>query len=488
MKRLAHLSLLSTGLVLALFACRGGGNGDDTPGDDTPMPDAPPGGSVKVKDVQNDAMAKGTAVELRGVVVTAIDTYGDRTGDFFVQDAEGGAFSGIKVFGAPVDQVAALQVGDVVDITNAEKEEFALTADTSGRTVTELKSPEGGMMTVTKKGTGTAPAPEVVDAKMIAALDKTAREAEWEKWEGVLIKVVNARQLAEPRTFDNMPPISPDSYEFRITGIARVQSALAELNQDAAFGVCYDSIIGVGDYFFSDLVHPRATTDIVSGGTACNPMPTTVAEVQTMAGAELADLTNVVITALDNVGTSKGFWVADNMQAAVNTGVLVFLGTTAIPADYTVGATVNIQGAVTEFDLGSMGNPPVGNTLTEIDSLATPLPAATGNVGAPLPLAASVTDVNHIDNSEQYEGVLVRLTGVKITNAALGQGKVELSDNAANKVTMDDDAFLYGTQTMNTCFATLTGVMSVNVFDDVRTINPRNAQDMVVDATAAACN
>src|SRR5688572_19326053 len=124
MKRLANLALLSTGLVFALVACRGGG-GDDTQGDDTPPQDAPPGGSVKIKDVQNDTMPVGTAVEVRGVVVTALDNFGNRTGDFFVQDPEGGPFSGIKVFGAPLDQVATLQVGDVVDITNAEKDEFA---------------------------------------------------------------------------------------------------------------------------------------------------------------------------------------------------------------------------------------------------------------------------------------------------------------------------------------------------------------------------
>ena len=91
------------------------------------------------------------------MVVTAIDTFGNRTGDFFVQEPGGGEFSGIKVFGAPLDQVAALAVGDIVDITGAEKDEFALTSDMSGLKVTELKPVAGGTMTVTKMGTGHGP-------------------------------------------------------------------------------------------------------------------------------------------------------------------------------------------------------------------------------------------------------------------------------------------------------------------------------------------
>jgi len=34
----------------------------------------------------DDAMAAGTVVEVKGVVVTAIDSYGNRTGDLWVQE------------------------------------------------------------------------------------------------------------------------------------------------------------------------------------------------------------------------------------------------------------------------------------------------------------------------------------------------------------------------------------------------------------------
>jgi len=475
--RLTNLALLSTGLVFALFACRGGG------GDDTPMPDGPVGGSVKVKDVQAETMPVGTAVELRGVVVTAIDGFGDRTGDLWVQDVEGGAFSGVKVFGAPLDQLAAIAVGDLVDITNGEKDEFALTSDTTGRKVTEVKGAAGGMLTITKKGTGTVPAPQVVDAKMIATMDKATREAEWEKWEGVLIKVTNARQLAAKRTFGSMP--GPDSTEFRITGIARVQSVLADLNADEGFGVCYDSITGVGDYFFNDLVLPRSAADIVSGGTGCNPFAQTIVQAQTGTNVEIAQFTNAVVTAIGAGG--KGYWVADAAQGAVNNGVFVYTGSDPAPATAVIGSIVNVQGFVDEFDAPSA---PTGDKLTELSTET----GARGTVvtvagSAPTPLNATVAQVGTIAGGETYEGVLVKLSGVKVTNLNAGAGKVELSDNANNKVIMDNDTnFNWAAPGANTCYSSLTGVMSVQLIDDVRTINPRSVADMVVDASGTSCN
>src|SRR5690606_1871511 len=92
---------LSFALVLALAttaACRDTSSG----GDDTPMPDgSTPGDDVTIQEIQNDAMSSGTPVTVRGVVVVAVDAFGDRTGDLFVGEPEGGAFSGVKVFNAP---------------------------------------------------------------------------------------------------------------------------------------------------------------------------------------------------------------------------------------------------------------------------------------------------------------------------------------------------------------------------------------------------
>lgn len=485
--RTRSLAVLSLGLALA--ACRGddGGGG----GDDTPMPDATVGGAttifeVQCKDGPTDCMPVGTAVELEGVVVTAIDTYGNRTGDLWVQDPAGGEFSGVKVFGAPLDQVAALAVGDIVNITGAEKDEFALMTDDSGRKVTEIKASAAGM-TVTKTGTGTVPTPPTVDAVALAAMTKEAREAEWEKWEGVLIEVVNARQLAATRTFGTNP--GPDSNEFRITGIARVQSVLAELPSTAAFGVCYDSITGIGDYFFNDLVLPRAATDVVDGGTGCRPMAGSVVALQTGTNVEAVDVTDGYITARDDVGQDKGVWIADELAGAANNGVYVYLGRPAtLDAMYAVGARVNLQGLAEERDTAPMGMTPMGDTVTQVSGPPTvTVVAAPASQTTPAMTASPATLADIGAAGEPWEGVLVRVTLMEVT-ASLGNGKYELTSNSGEKLVMDDDAYVIPTgQTpaVGTCYTAVTGVMNVQLIDNLRTLNPRSAADLV---TGAGCN
>jgi hypothetical protein len=477
--RITTLALL--GLGLSLVACRGGDGDDDSGGtpDARPMIDSPPA-DVRIQDIQSDAMAPGTVVSVKGVVVTAIDAFGSRAGDLFVQEPEGGERSGVKIFGAPLDQVAMLQVGDLVDIAGAAKEEFALSSDTSGRKVTELK-PAGGGMTIKKVGTGTVPAPAIVDAVALSMMDKAAREAEWEKWEGVLITVINARQIAAQRSFGQ----GPDQVEFRITGVARVQSVLAPLPATNAFGVCYERITGIGDYFFNDLVLPRSTDDLVPGGTGCRPMATSIVAAQSTPNTEVVDLRDLVVTGRDDIGaTSKGFWVADALEAAPYNGIFVFTREVSAPAEYVPGAVVSVRGAVTEFDLGSGGNPPTGDTLTQI---AEPIHAlVSAPMGVPVPVKVTADVVSDIGESgEPYESVLVQVENVKVTNTNAGGGKVELTDNSGNKLIMDDDAFVWPEQVLNTCYATVTGIMSVQVIDNVRTINPRALTDFVV---GTGCN
>src|SRR5688500_12913085 len=111
---MTRIALVAVSLSLALLGWRAGGGGDDEVGTDGGG-DGSNAGEVTIQEVQNDAMTPGTQVEVKGVVVVQIDTYGKRTGDFFVAETGGGPFSGVKVFGAPLSVVATLQVGDIVD-------------------------------------------------------------------------------------------------------------------------------------------------------------------------------------------------------------------------------------------------------------------------------------------------------------------------------------------------------------------------------------
>ncbi|NVB83205.1 MAG: hypothetical protein HOV81_32835 [Kofleriaceae bacterium] len=521
------LSLLA--LVLGFAACRG----DDTSGDDMQGSDANPQKTeYTIQEIQNDSLpacdpaTPTTCVQLtiKGVVVTAIDTYGTKTGDFWVQEPEGGPFSGVHVYGAPLDQVAALQLGDVVDITGAQKAEFALTSDTSGNKLTELEPVEGGTMTVTKVMSGTPLEPTVVDALAIGQMsDFMARAAEWEKWEGVLVKVNN------PQAFSNDKCVGSACNDatlrsFELTGDVLVESALAAMPDPAVkLGDCFTSVTGVVDYFFDYQILPRTTAEIASGGTACpreNDATTcgddidndgngfkdcadfscqaavsscassaTVAAIQMGTTTGTVTLSNVVVTARDEAGGTRGIYVADALQAAQYNGVFVYMGSASPPANLVVGATVNVTGNVLEFDVGNAQNPAVGDKMTEISNstvtfvaapTGTPMPATTAN-------AQTLSDIGA--NGEPWEGVFVQLTNLKVTNNALGNNKVQLTDNNGVNIVMDDDLFVYPTPVTlpanNTCFATVTGVMNVQLNDDIRTINPRTMADMVI---GTGCN
>jgi len=395
-------------LGLSLVACRGGGGN----GDDVVTPDAP-GGVVHIQDVQNDSMPSGTAVTLQGVVVTAIDTFGAKTGDMWVEEPGGGEFSGVKVFGAPLDQVATLQVGDIVTISNAEKNEFACSGTICGggvfdpgQSITEIQGAGGGQMTITKTGTGTVPTPDTVDAAAIDALDLDGRNAEWEKWEGVLINVTNARQLNVAAPFGGG---AEDQQEFRITGGLNVETVLAAFPVSAALGTCYEGIVGIGDYFFDYLLLPRADTAFTAGGTGC-PVQTTATIADIQAGNVTGDVlvTDVFVTGLHS--NKRRYWIASSLTAAPNEGVFVFGSAVLDPS--IVGKKVNLSATVSEFNDDDMGG-----TLTELNNPGLDIQADAAGTVVPV---TNMTAVQLLDagTAPTFESVAVTLTNVNIT--ALG--------------------------------------------------------------------
>src|SRR5436309_12700757 len=107
-------SLVFGGMFLVACGGRDNGNKIDAAVDSV-------GGLVKIQDIQNDMMPPKTPVMLSGVIVTAIDNFGAKVGDIWVEEPEGGPFSGVHVYKADTSQVAQLQLGDIVDISNAMK-------------------------------------------------------------------------------------------------------------------------------------------------------------------------------------------------------------------------------------------------------------------------------------------------------------------------------------------------------------------------------
>jgi hypothetical protein len=498
-----RLSILASALLAAALvassACR-----SDT-ADDTVMPDGTgSNGAVKIQDVQNDAMPPGTAVTLKGVVVTAIDNFGDKKGDIWVEEPEGGAFSGVHVYNAPTNTVATLAPGDIVDITGAEKSEFALSSDTSGRTVTELEPITGGQMTVTKTGTGTVPAAATVDALAIGQMADPARSAEWEKWEGVLITVTNVSALNAPKQVSGSMP-DATLQNFGITGDAKLESSLAAFPTMIARNDCLGSVTGVVDYFFDYLILPRATAEVTTGGSGCPAAETLCTDTTDNDGNGFADCADnscvvneatcrdatITISALDTATTlptggleigavqtvcvtaigrnNQDFWVAVGPgSAGPNGGLYVYGQGSAIPGGMTAGTKVNVIGTVDSFNNDTMG---LG--LLELKELATTTSAGACAV-APVTNQTAANLTQDLMGKPMI-GSLVTLTDVKVT--ALGNS----GNHGAGAMVQGGTTFEYQSDILasylaagelNKCYATITGIWTYDVYTNAYSLQP----------------
>ncbi|MDB4956669.1 MAG: hypothetical protein JWO36_4238 [Myxococcales bacterium] len=496
---------LSTGL--ALVACR-----SDSPStiDGNGSGDSGNGGAVKIQMVQNDAMAPGTAVSLHGVVVTAIDNFGAKVGDFWVEEPEGGEFSGVHIFKATPSQVSPLMLGDIVDITGAVKSEFALTSDTSGRTVTELEPPMGGTINVTKTGSGTPLTPHVVDALAIGQMADPARSAEWEKWEGVLITVNNANVIGNLKQIGGATP-DPTLQSIAITGVAKLESSLAAFPANIQRNDCLASATGVLDYFFDYLLLPRTTAEVSTGGTGC-PAPenspqlcenstdddgngfTDCADLNCIVGdntcragstisaidmattlptggIEIGSVENVYVTAISSGG--KNFWVSKlpgTGQAAANQGLYVFTGAGMVPGTLAVKAKVDIIGTVSGFN-----NDATGNALTEFDQLQVTVSGAAA--AALLPVTGQMASTLTTDaGGKPLIGSLITLTNVAVVTAgtAANHGTGSLKQAGVTFESLADIIGMTGlpASEVGKCYASITGIWTYDVFNNMYGLIP----------------
>jgi hypothetical protein len=405
---------------LSLAACRGSDNKDQpdasmTPIDGSVTIDGMTAGGMHIQDVQNGSVKEGDAVELHGVVIVAFDTFGAKTGDLWLEEPGGGAYSGVHVFGAPVAQTASLVVGDIVDLKGAIKTEFVLKnadgtpQDKSGRTTTELQAPKGGTLTITKTGHTTPPAAYVLDANALDAMPQATRDAELEKWEGVLIKVTDVRSRTFPIGF-GAKPFPDDAYKTNITA-----NLVLESTQTKFVGVdgltCYASVTGVADYFFDWLLLPRNADDLVPG-TTCTPVTvtdSTIDALQATTPSGAIKLTDVYVTARSNSGTS--FWASTTPVAAPSQGVYVFQSSSTLALDPKIvpGAKVTVTGTVSEFNDDTMGG-----SLTEVAPLRLAVSADAPVALTPV-TGKTVTDLTVPATGPLYESVLVTLDNVAIT-------------------------------------------------------------------------
>ena len=512
------LSVLCLFLVFG-FGCGSRGGGDDD--GDNGGTDGGSDGDDTIFDIQSDSMPAGTAVTVKGVVVTAIDTYGEKKGGIYVEEPDGGAFSGVYVYLSGTE-AADLEVGNLVDLDGFVKDEFSWQGGCPGEentgSVTELSPGEGVTATVTKSGDGTVPEPEVLQPWDLAA---SADEAE--KWEGVLVKFDGARVLTPPSAEEKV-----DQVTMWVTGPFTIQSSLTELADTIAEGDCYSSITGIGDYFFDYKILPRSAADLAVGGDGdCLPAEntlelcgndvdddhsgqgdcgdfgcqdvvesctadTSIADIQngTVTRNSKVRLTDVVITGVSF--NKKRYWISDDVPtAAPNTGVYVYRPSGADPLDtgkYKIGAKLSLVGNVDQQLAGCSGN-----ALTEL-TFVEPDADPTGSGAGPTPMAGvDLATLASDTNGEPYEGVVVRLQKVSVKKIDQNESfnlEFTVTDGTADLV-VDDDIFRYEDVEEGQCL-NITGIMHYSTFDNSGdgglaphiTIEPRQASEV---STTTGC-
>lgn len=472
--RITKLQIAAALMGLSFAGCRGSDNKDNPDASVDPTIDGAPGdsnaGGTHIQDVQdpNGKVKVNDPVELKGVIVTAVDKFGAKTGDLFVQEPGGGQYSGVKVFGALTTELANLAVGDIVDIKGAIKSEFVLLSngqpqDTSGRTTTELVAASRGSLSVTKTGHTDAPAAHVLDANGLDAMAQADRDAEFEKWEGVLVTVNNVRTRTLPVGFGQRP-YPDDSYKADIT-----ENLVVESTMNKFVGVdglaCFATMTGPLDYFFDWLLLPRSPADVATG-TACAPQTIVETNIETIQGTAQAPtdklkITDVYVTAKSFNGQS--FWASKSPTAAPNEGIYVFQSASMLPltAAVVVGAKVTVVGNVTEFNDDTLGG-----TLTELAPLAYTVSADAPVVPTPV-TGKTVADLLVPATATTYESVLVTLDNVAITAVgASANGFIATGKQSGTEFKIGTDIIQLKGQNPNdandkgdlACYKTVTGL------------------------------
>ena len=199
---------------------------------------------VTINQIQQGEVAANATVQLTDVIVTSPLSF-DST-NFFVEEPEGGEYSGIDIynFGGDTD-APAIDVGDVVTIVGTYYEFY----DNS-----EVEISGAADVTVTSTG-GTVPDPvAIADASSIGTAGADA-----EKYEGVLVSVSDVTVSNTDTDYSTYGEFLVDSDSLMVGSIF-LDSFL-----NPSVGDTYASITGPLFYTYSNMaIEPRDTDDVVT--------------------------------------------------------------------------------------------------------------------------------------------------------------------------------------------------------------------------------
>lgn len=451
---LSPILTLACVTVLGGTACVGFINGDDGQDDEVGDGDGDTGegdgdgdsGDTTIYSIQQGAVGEGMIVTVSGVVVTSPVNAED--GLAFVQEPDGGQWSGIALYmWSEVVKSTPLAPGDVVDVTGEYTEFFGLSQ-------LVVKNP-GDIVVV---GSAELPAPEVVTAAQVARDNPDA-----EPWEGVRVQVVDA-QVAEAN----------DGFgQYLLAGDALVGNAFFDPLPKVQVGGTFSSVTGALHYSYEEFkLQPNGEADLVGYQ---SPQPMEDTPIYDIQSGKVA-IGSIVL--LEGVVASSSFTWSDKAEASFfvqepdggpRSGIQVFVANTA-GLQIAPGDLLTIVGTYDEFF-----------DMSQIEVADASGVSKTGTTSAPTP--AVIADPASIATggaaAEDYEGVLVRVENVTVTDenpdAPSDFNEFEVTGN----LRVDDIFFAkadWNRPALGTNFAAITGPLVYN-FSNFK-IEPRDAADL----------
>ncbi|MFH1132697.1 MAG: hypothetical protein V1754_15285 [Pseudomonadota bacterium] len=419
-----------------------------------------------INKITSGEIGEASNVILKDVLVTAVDGYGQYTGDIYVQEVAGGSGSGIKLFRpsrGDGGQISDLKPGDHVKIDGTVKYYVPTSGfnDTQHPNKSHVKELINAV--VTHLGPGSVPAPAEITVKELTE-DPTA-----DGWEGVLVKV---KQVGVTSA------VNPEYGSFDVTGGLEIDDDFYP--HTPSVGDCLN-ITGISVYFYGYRLHPRDASDVETA-TGC-------AEVKSMTIFDLQDESSVnhpqpgtqvkvtgVITAVDGTksGSSDayyGFWIQDEAGGPYSGIYVYYSWTDATVANLkpVLGDLIDITGTYDEYyevsELSKVGwvskgpstNQPTPQTVVAAD-------IATGG-----------------SQAEMYEGVLVQVSNIKVGETTKdSKDKVLGFKDQASSLYIENSLYEFMAPTppaQGTTYTSITGPLHYS-FDNSK-ILPRNAGDMV---------
>ena len=178
----------------------------------------------------------------------------------------------------------------------------------------------------------------------------------------------------------------------------------------------------------------------------------------------------------------KGVYVSELIpEAKPYTGIYVFIKATAPVDEYKVGDKLEVKGIYKEYYDNSQIE---ASDIKKLGTCPLPEPAVVEPASVATPFEVSGQDengydtydptANHGPDAEKYEGVLIQVEDVEITNKYIGHGNFELD----NSLVVTKTLFYYeGDRSKGTKFDSVTGIL-VYEFSAFR-LAPRSADDFV---------